>query len=333
MDTHWGYVALIGVVFVLPFASLPFRLGFKPTFLDAALGALVFVWALKLVAGGPGFSFSHSAGRARLSQAREFLISPIGLLIGLFMLMAVFSFIYGMSHSRPTTTIIRRFGEILLGIGLFFVVINTVRTQRELAWVTRWLFLAAWACASIAVVFYVIPENWTVRVLNALARFDYPGGFGALRWIEDDPDGTMRAIGTAVDPNVLGGMMILAAAMVGPQLISPLPLFPRWLIVLFFATIVLALYWTFSRSALFGMAAALFVPAVLKYRRLLPIGCVLALMLFLLPQTQDYVARLLEGLAGRGRGHADALRRVQGCTDPDRTLPALRRRIFRRARH
>ena len=102
---------------------------------------------------------------------------PIGLLIGLFMLMAVFSFIYGMSHSRPTTTIIRRFGEILLGIGLFFVVINTVRTQRELAWVTRWLFLAAWACASIAVVFYVIPENWTVRVLNALARFDYPGGF------------------------------------------------------------------------------------------------------------------------------------------------------------
>ena len=299
MDTHWGYVALIGVVFVLPFASLPFRLGFKPTFLDAALGALVFVWALKLVAGGPGFSFSHSARSAKLAQAREFLISPIGLLIGLFMLMAVFSFIYGMSHSRPTTTIIRRFGEILLGIGLFFVVINTVRTQRELAWVTRWLFLAAWACASIAVAFYVIPEDWTVRVLNALARFDYPGGFGALRWIEDDPDGTMRAIGTAVDPNVLGGMMILAAAMVGPQLISPLPLFPRWLNVLFFATIVLALYWTFSRSALFGMAAALFVPAVLKYRRLLPIGCVLALMLFLLPQTQDYVARLLEGLAGQ----------------------------------
>ena len=131
MDTHWGYVALIGVVFVLPFASLPFRLGFKPTFLDAALGALVFVWALKLVAGGPGFSFSHFAGRARLSQAREFLISPIGLLIGLFMLMAVFSFVYGMSHSRPTTTIIRRFGEILLGIGLCFSSSSTQCAHRE----------------------------------------------------------------------------------------------------------------------------------------------------------------------------------------------------------
>ncbi len=298
MDTHWGYVALVGVVFVLPFASLPFRLGFKPTFLDAALGALVFVWALKLVAGGPGLSFSSPARNSRVSQARQFLISPIGLLIALFMLMAVFSFIYGMTHSRPSSTVIRRFGEILLGIGLFFVVINTVRTHRELEWVTRWLFLAAWASASIAVVFYVIPEAWTVRALDMLVRFDYPGGFGALRWIEDDPDGTMRAIGTAVDPNVLGGMMILAAAMVGPQLISPRPLLPRWLIVLLFATIVLSLYWTFSRSALFGMVAALSVPAVLKYRRLLPFGIVLGLLLFLLPQTQDYVARLLEGLAG-----------------------------------
>ena len=37
---------------------------------------------------------------------------------------------------------------------------------------------------------------------------------------------------------------------------------------------------------------------MLKYRRLLPIGIVLGLLLFLLPQTQDYVARLLEGLAG-----------------------------------
>ena len=48
-------------------------------------------------------------------------------------------------------------------------------------------------------------------MLDRLARFDYPGGFGALRYIEDDPSGTMRAIGTAVDPNVLGGMMIMVA--------------------------------------------------------------------------------------------------------------------------
>ena len=50
-DTHWGFVALCAVVFIVPFASLPFSIGFKPTFLDAALGALFFVWLFKLVIG------------------------------------------------------------------------------------------------------------------------------------------------------------------------------------------------------------------------------------------------------------------------------------------
>ena len=40
-----------GVAFSLPFASLPIDIGFKPTFLDVALGALIFVWVFKLVIG------------------------------------------------------------------------------------------------------------------------------------------------------------------------------------------------------------------------------------------------------------------------------------------
>jgi hypothetical protein len=59
-DTHWGFVALAGVIFVLPFASLPFSIGFKPTFLDMALGALFFVWVFKLVTG-------HAKGVHRLA--------------------------------------------------------------------------------------------------------------------------------------------------------------------------------------------------------------------------------------------------------------------------
>lgn len=283
LDTHWGFVALLGVAFGLPFASLPFSIGLKPTFLDVALGALFFVWLLKLVTG----------------RERQFLGSPIGLLVGLFMLMALFSFLYGLTHSPPTNFLIRRFAEIFIGIGLYFAVINTVRTQAELEWVSRWVMLGSWLCAAIAVGFYVIPEAWTVRVLDALARFDYPGGFGALRWIEDDPNGTMRAIGTAVDPNVLGGMMILAAGAIAPQLFARQPLFPRWVVFLMLATATLALYWTYSRTALFGMAAALALPALLKYRRLIPLAVAGGLLLFLLPQTQDYVARLLEGLAGQ----------------------------------
>ncbi|RIK38550.1 MAG: hypothetical protein DCC55_20855 [Chloroflexi bacterium] len=281
-DTHWGFVALAGVVFGLPFASLPIDIGFKPTFLDVALGALFFVWLFKLVIG----------------QEREFLATPLGLLVGLFMLIALFSFAYGLTHSSANSFLVRRFAEILIGIGLFFVAVNTVRTMAELAWVTRWLLVAGWACAAIAVVFYVIPQEATIWVLDRLARFDYPGGAGALRFIEDDPAGTMRAIGTAVDPNVLGGMMILVAGLVAPQIFTRESLLPRWLALLMLATTAAALYLTYSRSALLGLATAIGLLAVLKYRWLLVLGLVGGLLLLLLPQTQEYVARLVAGLAG-----------------------------------
>ena len=281
-DTHWGFVALAGVLFVLPFASLPFSIGFKPTFLDAALLALFFVWVFKLMTG----------------QEREFLASPLGLLVLLFMLMMVFAFANGLTHSRANSFFLRRFAELLLGISLFFVAVNTVRTKDEVVWVTRWLLLAGFAGAAIAVTFYVIPDAATVWVLNRLQRFDYPGGFEALRYIEDDPAGTMRAIGTAIDPNVLGGMMILAAAPLAPQLFARERIFPRWLTVVMFLTTLAALYLTYSRSALLGLVAAVGLLAVLKYRRLIPVGIVGLLLLFVLPQTQEYVARLLAGFAG-----------------------------------
>jgi hypothetical protein len=281
-DTHWGFVALAGVVFGLPFATLPFQIGFKPSFLDLALGALCFVWLFKLVIG----------------QEREFLASPLGLLVGLFMVMALFSFAYGLTHSSANSFLLRRFAEIMLGIGTFFVAVNTVRSKAEVFWVTRWLLLMGWLCAGVAVLFYVLPQDTTVRILNALARFDYPGGYGSLRYIEDDPNGTMRAIGLAVDPNVLGGMMILVAGLLAPQLFAQERLFPRWLTVLMLLTAALALYLTYSRSALLGLATSVGLLAVLKYRKLIPLGIVAALLLLLLPQTQAYVQRLLEGFAG-----------------------------------
>ena len=281
-DTHWGFVALVGVLFILPFATSPISIGIKPSFLDAALGALFFVWGFKLVIG----------------QEREFIASPLGLLVGLFMLVALFSFANGLIHSNANSFLLRRFAEILIGIGLFFVAINTVRTQAELIWVTRWLLLAGWVCAGLAVLFYVLPQEVTVGILDRLARFDYPGGEGALRYIEDDPAGTMRAIGTAVDPNVLGGMMILVGGLLVPQLFTRETIFPRWLTWIMLATAVAALYLTYSRSALLGLAASVGLLALLKYRKLIPLGLLAVLLLFLLPQTQAYVARLLEGLAG-----------------------------------
>jgi|GEM_PF-4039934 len=112
--------------------------------------------------------------------------------------MAIFSFANGLRYSRPTSTTIRNFAELLLAIGFFFVLVNTLRRRADLDLLARLIMLAGGAAAAIAVIFYVIPETWTIRVLDALARFNYPGGAGALRYIEDDPANPMRAIGTMI---------------------------------------------------------------------------------------------------------------------------------------
>ncbi|MCS6843812.1 MAG: O-antigen ligase family protein [Caldilineales bacterium] len=299
---RWGLTFVILVASLLPFAAFPFRLGFKPTFLDAALGSLVFVWGAALLTG----------------RERRFVGSPLGVPVAVFLFLVVFAFALGASHARPSVTTIRRFAEVILGISLFFVVINVLRTQADLEWAGRVFMLAGAGAALIGVVLYVIPEAWTVRVFNALTRFDYPGGYGALRYIEDNPSNPMRAIGTAIDPNTFGGMLVLYAGFTAPQLVAPRPLFRRGLVALMFAVEVLCLYLTYSRSAMVGLAVALGLIALLRYRKLLLVGALGLGLLLLLPQAQAYVERFVAGIQGQDLAtqmrfgeYKDALRLIQ----------------------
>ncbi len=281
-STRWGFIVLAAVIWIIPFAAFPFKLGFTPTFLDAALAALFFVWLARIAVG----------------QDRIFVFSPLGGLTLIFIALAIFTFLLGSTHARPTQQIMRQFLEVVISIALFFVAVNEIRTRQDVDWLTRVLIIGGGVCAAIAIIFYVIPEAWTVRILDALARFKYPGGYGALRYIEDDPNNPMRAIGLAVDPNVLGGMMILAGGLTAPQFFSRTPLLPRFWTSVIFALQTLALYLTYSRSALMGLGVSLVILAGLKYRRLLLFGLLGVALLLFLPQAQPYVERLLAGLRG-----------------------------------
>lgn len=279
-DLRWGLLALFGVIGVLPFAALPFKIGFTPTFLDLALLAVYFVWVM----------------RVATRRQRDLIGTPLGPAVLLFLLMALFAFANGLRFSRPTSTTSRNFAELLLAISFFFVLVNTLRRRADLDFVVRLILLAGAAAAAIAIVFYVIPEAWTIRILDALARFNYPGGAGALRYIEDDSANPMRAIGTMIDPNVLGGFLILVAGLTLPQVVSPQPLFRRRWMALFLGAELLALYLTYSRGSLVGLAAGLVVIGLLRYRKLLLAGAAGVALLLLLPPAQAYVAHFIEGI-------------------------------------
>ena len=285
----WGLVGIILIATLLPFGTMPFKILFTPSFLDIAIFATFGVWALTYA----------------LARETHFQFSSLGGLVLLFLLLAAFSFAMGLQYARPTSNNLRQFLEMILSIALFFVVINVVRDEDALFLLARALILGGAGAAFLGILFYVIPREATVWILDHMARIGYPGGYGALRFVEDDPNGVMRAIGTSIDPNVFGGLLILTGVFTLPQVVSKRPLFRRWLVALFAIMDVTALFLTISRGSMVGFVIGLVAIGLMRYRKLLLWGLVAALVLGVLvmfmPFAQTYLQHFIEGVTLQDR--------------------------------
>lgn len=281
-DIELGFWGVILVVCLLPFATLPIDIGLTPTFLDMALGAVFAIWALGLVTG----------------RQRTVVTSPLTIPLGIFILVAVFAFIFGLGNGPLTPTLLRKFAELILSLSFVLIIIDYCTTWLRVERLVQVVIIGGAAAAAIAIGLWLIPEETANTALNMLTRLGYPGGW-VIRYIEENPALSERAIGTNVDPNVLGGLLLMIGALTGPQLVSKRPLFPRWFTYLLFGMILLGLVLTFSRSAMFGLAAGFAFIGVLRYRRLIPYMAGAGILFLLLPFTQAYVSRFTEGILGQ----------------------------------
>ncbi|MBP8001641.1 MAG: O-antigen ligase family protein [Chloroflexi bacterium] len=288
-DIEIGFWGVIGVVCLLPFATLPVDIGLTPTFLDLALGAVVGIWVLGLVTG----------------QQRTVVTAPITLPLVIFIIVAVFAFIFGLTNGPLTTNLLRHFAELILSLGFVLIVVDYCRSWERLERLVKVMMLAAAAAAALGIFFWLLPDDTTNTLLNLLTRLGYPGGF-IIRYIEENPELSERAIGTSVDPNSFGGLLLMMGALVGPQLLAVRPQFPRWQVWGLFGLIFLALVLTFSRGAMAGLIVGLFFIIVVRYRRWLPalllLGALGIGLIFILPEETplvgDYVSRAVAGLEG-----------------------------------
>jgi O-antigen ligase len=304
-DIEVGFWALIAVICLLPFGKLPFDVGFKLSFLDVVVGTLFVVWLVELMLGP---SRDHQQNLAVLptgdprssymSNKHQFVGTRLGLPIFVFMLLAVVAFVAGLAHAPLTRLIARHFAEVILSIMLFFVVVNTVRRPSQLARMTRAIILAGFVIAVVGIVLYFLPADVSIDLLSMLGRFDYPIGPGVLRYIREDPELPQRATATSVDPNVLGGLLIMIGALTAPQLFARRPIYPRRLVILFIAVMGLCLLLTFSRGSFLGLGAALVTLAVVRYRKLGLLLVIVLAILWFSPPTQAYVEHFVEGLRG-----------------------------------
>lgn len=281
-DVSAALYAVVAVIALLPFGTLPVKIGFTPTLLDAAAGAFLVVYLFQWMTG-------------RRSRLR---LTPVHALIGLYILWLLLSFALGLRYAPPTSAKLRQFAETLLSIGMVFILVDLLRDIGALRRLLLVLLLAIGAQALLTLVLYALPDDTTERLLVRLARLGYPDG-GVIRYIEDNPALSERAIGTWVDPNALGGMLAVSATLAASQLFASRPVLrPRLLNIALVCLTSAALFLTFSRASILAFAAGVGVMVFARYRRYLPLLLAVAPLLLLLRQARVFVDRFVQAFTG-----------------------------------
>ena len=225
-NTQTGFVTVIAVAYLLPFAVIPAAVGgVKLTFLDATLTLLLIVWILRL-----------------LTHRDERLVStPLDVLVLLFIGFAVTSFIMGVYSVSGDT--IRAFLKTINSIVFFFVLVNNVRNRTQTLELVRALTIAAAVASFFGIALYLMRPETQQNLLESLSGLGYPTGGEVVRYIANTD--TLRAVGTSVDPNVLGGMLMLALPLVLVQLFGSAPLLSRRVLALIAVAVLSCLILTF----------------------------------------------------------------------------------------
>ena len=93
--------------------------------------------------------------------------------------------------------------------------------------------------------------------------------------------------------------MATAAILIAPQAVARKPVIRwRWLTLAILAAVAVALFLTSSRASFLAWGAGMFMIALVRYRRLMPVLILGSLLFLLLPQTQAYLDRLMQAFQG-----------------------------------
>ena len=252
-----GFLLAVVIAILLPFGVLPISLGLTPSFLELTLLGFLGGWLLSPLLGG------RWHGR----------FSALDALAWTFFGLTLFSLTLG--HGLTATTL-HHYGKLALGLLAFFGVRRLAYSREHLQQFLRLFLLAAGLCAALGILLQVLPDSLARDLLVGLGPLGYPTQGRVLRYVEDDPNGLERAIGTSVDPNSFGGMLAVAAAVaLTPTPLPPSPFPAKWErgrgvreVGVRAALLLACLYLTHSRAALGGFLVAAAFLATVRYRRL-----------------------------------------------------------------
>lgn len=213
-----GLLLATGIAVLLPFAALPIDLIVTPTYLELALLGALAGWLVPPL----------------LRRDRHWRLSALDGLVWVFVGVSLFALVVGWGRGVDASTL-HNYAKTALGIGAFWGVRQVVGRREQVRRFLATFLLTAALAALIALLLHALPDRTALNLLVRMEPLGYPATGRVLRYVEDDPSGLERAIGTSVDPNSFGGMLALAAAvalgevLIGfPLVEGPLPWAERW---------------------------------------------------------------------------------------------------------
>ncbi len=258
-----GLLLSLLLALLLPFGVLPLDLGVRPALLELALLGVLVGWMLPPL----------------LRREQRWRMAWPDALAWAFVAFSLFSLLIALGRG-VNATVLHNYLRTMLGVGAFFALRQVVREKRQGRLFLVVLLLGAGLAALGGIALHALPDRVALGLLLRLGVVGYPSGGRVLRYVEDDPEGLERAIGTSVDPNSFGGMLALAAGvalgevLIGLPGVAPArrdqedPLLPWPLLLVLLGVLLVALYLTYSRAALGGFVVAALFLAVVRYRRL-----------------------------------------------------------------
>jgi O-antigen ligase len=281
LDARVGLYAAVAVIALLPYATLPVKIGLTFTLLEAAILLTIAVWLLRL-----GFD-----------RSELILTTPTFLPLGLFVVATVVAFLIGAGRNTTTQTAHDYF-KLLLGVGMLVLVVNLLRERRDVARFTTAIVAGGAVAGALAILLQRLPVALTTRLLARLSVVGYPTS-RVVRYLEDNPALARRATGTGVDPNAFAGFLMLILVLAVGQAMAARPLVSRRLCIVTVPVVGLALLLTESRAAWLGAAIGIGLLAVSRYRRLIAPLIALGIVAIAFGVGAAYLSRLAGGLRGQ----------------------------------
>ena len=285
-----GIAFFVLIVATLPFGVIPIPLaGAQLTFVDAILIATFLAVLSRAAFGG---------WRLRVGAA--------GLALIAFVLVATAAFVAGSASGPVPPELIRRFGKLLASLLFFLVARALLTTEGRLVNLTRWLMLAGAVQGAVGAGLMALSPLTQLTLLTRLQVIGYPTA-DVLRYVPG-PNNTytdqLRAIGTSVDPNVFGGTLMLALALIVVQWASPKPVLPRLVLVVLALPTAAGVLLSLSRASWLGLAGGLLLIGAICYRRILALGGLFGLVLLVSPIGQEVIPRFVSGFSTADRATA-----------------------------